>query len=166
MIGNNPEPIPKKVYVVVPHTSNMDFVLGMLVKTYLGITTNFLAKHSLFWWPVGWFARKLGLLPIDRTKKNGFINQAIALFDQKEKISIGVAAEGTRSHVDKLKSGFYHIARGANVPIILVTFDWANRQVIFSDPYYLSDDKEKEMKYIENYFAGVVGYHREKSFKI
>lgn len=162
--GNHPRQVPKKIYLVVPHTSNMDFPLGMLVKTSMKIENNFLAKHTLFRWPIKWFVEKLGFLPVDRTKQNGLINQLVEVFNNNSKVAIGMAPEGTRSKVNKLRSGFYHIALQANVPLILVTFDWGNKVVHFSDPYYVSDDKEKDMAFIENYFSGIEGYNSRKSF--
>ena len=164
--GNIPLAIDKKIYVVVPHTSNWDFVLGMLVKAATGIKVNFLAKHSLFWGPVGWFMRSLGFLPVNRNQKSDLITQLIEIFANNDRVSIGLAPEGTRSQVKKLKTGFYHIAHGASVPLILVTFDLTHKRAHFGDPYFVTDDKKADLAYVEQYFAGVVGFNKKNSFKV
>ena len=164
--GHNPNKVDKKLFIVMPHTSNMDFPLGMLVKTAMNIETNFLAKHTLFRWPIKWFLLRWGFVPVDRSKNNGLTAQMVTIFNSQEKIAFGVAPEGTRRNVAKLRTGFYHIARQANVPIILVTMDWKNKQVHFGEPYYLSSNKEMEIIKIENYYAGIHGFRKKRSFKM
>lgn len=161
--GDPSNEIKKKLYIVVPHTSNMDFFLGMLVKWAKGIKVNFLGKKSLFFPPLGWLLTYLGIVPVK--KNSNQIEEIIKLFKARDKMSYGLAPEGTRSRVNKLRSGFYHIAHGAQVPIIMVTFDFKNKVVTFREPYFVSDNKEKEMAYVQSYYEGVVGYHKKHSYK-
>jgi 1-acyl-sn-glycerol-3-phosphate acyltransferase len=161
--GDPSNEINKKLYIVVPHTSNMDFFLGMLVKWAKGIKVNFLGKKSLFFPPLGWFLTYLGIVPV---KKNGNqIDEIISIYQSRDKVAFGLAPEGTRSRVEQFKSGFYHIAHGAQVPVIMVTFDFGKKIVHFRKPYYVSDDKEKDMAFVQDYYEGVVGYHGKDSYR-
>lgn len=164
--GRIPNDVPKKLYLIVPHTSNFDFPLGLLVRSAYKVETNYIAKHTLFRFPFGWFFRWSGGIPVNRVSKSNFIEQMVEVYKSNDRVSIGIAPEGTRSHVDRLRTGFYHIATGANIPICLVTFDWANRRVHFADPYHLTEAKEEEIAKIESYYSGVIGFHRDKSFRI
>lgn len=164
IVGDPANDIKKKLYIVVPHTSNMDFFLGTLVKWTKGFNVNFLGKESLFFPPLGWIISYFGVVPVK--KGSNQIDQIIDLFNTREKLSYGLAPEGTRSKVEKLRTGFYYIAKGANVPVIMVTFDYGNKVVTFREPYFVSDDKEKDLAYIEEYYTGVVGYHKKGSFRV
>lgn len=161
--GDPSNEIKKKLYIVVPHTSNIDFFLGMLVKWAKGIKVNFLGKKSLFFPPLGWLLTYLGIVPVK--KKSNQIDEIIRLYKTRETMSFGLAPEGTRSRVEHLRTGFYHIAYGAQIPVIMVTFDFKNKVVTFREPYYVSDDKDKDMAYIQDYYEGVVGYHKKDSYR-
>lgn len=161
--GDSANDIKKKLYVVVPHTSNMDFFLGMLVRWAKDIKVNFLGKKSLFFPPLSWILTYYGIVPVK--KKSNQIEEIIELYNSREEMSYGLAPEGTRSRVEKFKTGFYHIAHGAKVPIIMVTFDFANKKVIFNAPYYVSDDKEKDVAYVQDYYEGIVGFYKKDSFR-
>ena len=161
--GDPSNEIKKKLYIVVPHTSNMDFFLGMLVKWAKGIKVNFLGKQSLFFPPLGWLLTYLGIVPVK--KKSNQIDEIIKLYKTRETMSFGLAPEGTRSRVEKLRTGFYHIAYGAQIPVIMVTFDFKNKVVTFREPYYVSEDKDKDMAYVQDYYQGVVGYHEKDSYR-
>lgn len=161
--GDPSNEIKKKLYIVVPHTSNMDFFLGMLIKSAEGIKVNFLGKKSLFFPPLGWLLSYWGIVPVK--KKSNQIEEIISIYNTRDKVAFGLAPEGTRSRVEQFKSGFYYIAHGAQVPVIMVTFDFKNKVVTFRDPYYVSDDKDKDMAYIQDYYEGVVGYHSKDSYR-
>jgi len=163
IVGDPANELKKKLYIVVPHTSNFDFFLGMLTKWATGIKVNFLGKQSLFFPPLGWILTYYGIVPVK--KNSNQIEEIIKLYNSREEMSYGLAPEGTRSRVEKFRTGFYHIAYGANVPIIMVTFDIGNKVVTFREPYYVSDDKEKEIAYIQDYYAGVVGFSKKKSYR-
>ena len=161
--GDPSNELKKKLYIVVPHTSSMDFFIGMLVKSAKGIKVNFLGKKGLFFPPLSWLLTYVGIVPVK--KNSNQIDEIINLFKSRDVMSYGLAPEGTRSRVDNLRSGFYHIAHGAQVPVIMVTFDFGNKIVTFREPYLVSDDKEKDMTYIQDYYKGVVGYRKKRSYR-
>jgi 1-acyl-sn-glycerol-3-phosphate acyltransferase len=162
--GIDPNKIKKKVYVVVAHTSNWDFLLGILTKGYMGLDVQYVAKSSLFKWPYGWFFRMFGGIPVDRSKSNNFVEAVAEAIKKYDKISVSVAPEGTRKKVDKLKSGFYYIAKAANVPIVPVKFDFKNKVVDFGNPFTTTDDSEKDLMYFNDYFKDTVGKIPENSY--
>ena len=113
-----PYPLPDKcVIAVVPHTSNWDFPIGLCIRLLLDEKIHFVAKDSLFSWPFGGIFRKLGGVPVDRSKNNNFVQAVAQIFEQRKYFHLTVAPEGTRSKVDKLKSGFYYIAIEAKVSL-------------------------------------------------
>jgi 1-acyl-sn-glycerol-3-phosphate acyltransferase len=157
------EAIPKKVYVVYPHTSNWDFLVGILVSRAMPITVNYVGKESLFRWPFGYLFKWLGGIPVNRSKKTNFVDQMIKLYDTYPVLAFAIAPEGTRKKVNKFKSGFYHIAHGAKIPIILVKFDFGNKVVDYSEPFYTSGDYKADLVKIIDHFRGTLGHTPENA---
>lgn len=155
---------PKCIVVVVPHTSNWDFPLGVSVRTLINEEIVFIAKRSLFYWPYGFIFRWLGGMPVDRSKSNNFVQSVAEMYQKRDNFKTVISPEGTRTKVDKLKSGFYYIAKTAQIPIVLCAFDWENKEVRFDQPYYTTDDKEKDFEYIYDFFDGIKGFTPENSF--
>jgi 1-acyl-sn-glycerol-3-phosphate acyltransferase len=155
--GVVPNHLKKKIYIVMPHTSNWDFILGILNKYALGLDVRYVAKHTLFRPPFGFLFRLTGGIPVDRTKKDNFVNQIVDFITNQEKISIAIAPEGTRKFTNKLKTGFYWIAYKSGLPLIFVKFDFGNKIVDYSLPFHATGDIESDMKLIEKHFIGVVG---------
>lgn len=164
IVGNIPHSLPKKLYVVIPHTSNWDFPAGILLKYGYKMDVGFIAKSSLFKWPYAWFFKALGGIPVNRKKALGFIDSVVTVIKQRETFSTAIAPEGTRGKVKRLKSGFYHIARLAEIPVVYVKFDWGNKIIDFAEPRPVLDSFEKEIEFIKEYFKDVVGRNPEKSF--
>ncbi len=162
--GPHPNVVKKKIIIVVPHTSGWDLSTGLVAKYGMGLNVKFVGKKSLFKGPKKYFFYMLGLLPIDRSKGKSAVDEIIKLFNSKEELTIGMAPEGTRKKVTKLKSGFYRIAKALDIPVIMVKFDYANKMISFSPPYFLTKTKLEDMAYIENYFRGVIGKVPEYSF--
>jgi 1-acyl-sn-glycerol-3-phosphate acyltransferase len=161
--GTYPSHIPKKIYAVYPHTSNWDFPLGILLKGAIPMGVKYIAKDSLFKWPYGWLFRKLGGIPVDRSKSTNFVDAMVDLYQRYDRLSFAIAPEGTRKKVDKFKSGFYYIAVKAKIPIILVKFDYKNKEVHFSDPFYPSGNYDEDLKLIIAHFRGTVGKNPEQA---
>lgn len=160
-----PYRLPEKcVIAVVPHTSNWDFPIGLCIRVLMDEKIHFVAKDSLFRWPLGKIFRKLGGVPVDRSQRNNFVQAVAEIFSQRKRFRLTVAPEGTRSKVDKLKSGFYYIAIEAGVPIILCAFDWGKGEVRFDQPFTPTGDKEADFEYIYKFFEGATGYNPKKSF--
>ncbi|MBK8518865.1 MAG: 1-acyl-sn-glycerol-3-phosphate acyltransferase [Saprospiraceae bacterium] len=159
--GPDPEVIPKKVYAVYPHTSNWDFLLGILIKFAIPINVNYVGKESLFKWPWAWLFRWLGGIPVDRKKSTNFVDGMVNLYKKYDRLAFAIAPEGTRKRVQKFKTGFYYIAHNANVPLIFVKFDFGNKLVAFSEPFYTTGVYADDIKLIINHFKGTIGENPE-----
>jgi len=151
----------KYVVVVIPHTSNWDFPLGLLVRSVLKENILYLGKASLFKFPFGILFRALGGYPVVRDKRTNFVDAVVQLLNSKEKMAVCIAPEGTRKKVDELKTGFYYMAHGANAPLILCKFDWGTKVVTFSKSFYTTGDYDKDFEQIKAYFKDAKGYHPE-----
>lgn len=120
---------PRMVLIGAPHTSNWDFVVGLAAAFSIRLGFSWVGKHVLFRPPFGWFFRWLGGIPVDRRASHGFVQQMVRAFEQRPQFLLAMAPEGTRKAVERFKTGFYHIAVGAEVPIVLVTIDNARKAV-------------------------------------
>jgi len=162
--GKLPE-LPKYVLIGAPHTSNRDFVLFLGLIFYLRANVKFMGKAELFRFPIGWFFRYCGGYPVDRKKSTGLVDQMVNAMNAEDKFILTIAPEGTRHHVTDWKRGFYHIAKGAGVPIAMVAVDGKNKTVrILKEPFYPTDDIEADMKAIKGNFEGVVGINPRRKY--
>jgi 1-acyl-sn-glycerol-3-phosphate acyltransferase len=162
--GNYSSLPPKVMYVIMPHTSNWDFPLGILIMNGYNLNLKWIAKDALFKFPHGFLFRWMGGIGVDRSKSNNFVDAAVATVSKYETLSLAIAPEGTRKKTDKLKSGFYWIAHKSNLPLLFVKFDWANRVVDFAQPFITTGNYEKDLKVLENHFKGVQGKIPEYGF--
>jgi 1-acyl-sn-glycerol-3-phosphate acyltransferase len=163
--GWDPHQLNKYVIIVIPHTSNWDFPLGLLVRRALNADFfKFVGKDSLFRFPFGGIFRALGGYPVDRSKRNNFVDSVVDIFEREDKFAMTIAPEGTRSKVDRLKTGFYYIAMGAKVPIVMCKFDYSVKEVDFREPFYPTGDLEADMVVIREYFQNAKGKHPKGSF--
>lgn len=158
------EAVKKCVVIAVPHTSWHDFYMGILLRSILKTKIGFIAKKELFKWPFGYMFRAMGGAPIDRTPGQDKVKAIANVFKDKEEFRITIAPEGTRKKVDKLKTGFYYIALEAQVPIIMVAFDFGKKQHRISKPLYPSGNIDQDMALIHDFFKGAVGKVPEYSF--
>lgn len=161
--GFRPHDIKKAIYIAAPHTSGWDFPLGLLVRSAWNLKINFVGKHSLFKPPWGFIFRALGGYPIDRSKRSNLTEQIVELFKDNERFAMAIAPEGTRQKVHTLKSGFYYIAKGAQVPIIMITINGAEKIVHFSEPRQPLNSWKEEEQYVLNYYKNVKGLKPENS---
>lgn len=150
-------------YVVIgaPHTSNWDFVLMMLVAFIKGLDVHWMGKDSLFPWPIKGFVRWLGGISIDRSKANNTVDQVIEYFNDNPNLAVIIPPEGTRSKADRWKTGFYHIAHGAQVPIVLAYIDAATKTVGIGPEYQTSGDIEKDLPEIQAFYKDKQGLKSE-----
>ncbi|WP_299121260.1 1-acyl-sn-glycerol-3-phosphate acyltransferase [uncultured Tenacibaculum sp.] len=155
--GSFPENLKKYVVIGAPHTSWKDFPIAILARNSWGVPINFIAKKSLFKPPFGFIFRWLGGRPVDRTKTSNKVDAIVAVFNKHDEFRLALSPEGTRQKVKSWKTGFYYIAKGANVPIIMFTFDFENKTVRVSEPYYTTDDMDKDFKHFYNYYRNVKG---------
>ncbi len=162
--GDFPGHLNKFVIIVVPHTSWVDFFLGLLIRRVWNEEINFIAKKSLFAFPFGYYFRWMGGTPIDRSKHNNVVSATVAIFEEKKKFRLTIAPEGTRKKVSGWKTGFYFIAKQANVPIVPIAFDFGKKLIKVGAPQYTSNNQETDFKNYETFFKGVKGYVAENSF--
>lgn len=152
---------PKLVIIAAPHTSNWDFVVGIATKQALGLRISWFGKDSLFRGPLGALLRYLGGMPVDRSRSNDVVGQVVAEFSQRDRMIIGLAPEGTRKRVERWRTGFYHIAHGAKVPILPVALNWGERAVQIGQPFVTTGDLDKDLPELRRHFAGIRGRRRE-----
>jgi 1-acyl-sn-glycerol-3-phosphate acyltransferase len=164
--GRFPDDVPKMVIAVGPHTSAWDVVVGLSVRHLAPIRhAYFLGKKELFDGPFGWFFRKIGGTPVDRFSKTGMVQQVAEKFHTHEYFRLAMSPEGTRKKVDKLRTGFYYIAKEANVPILLAGFDFKKREVTIGELVYPSNDEAADMKKIISFFAQFEGRVKENGLQ-
>ncbi len=159
------------VAVVYPHTSNWDFIVGILAKWAIGIPAHFWGKDSLFKVPVfGRWLRWVGGLPIDRRAAHGAVGQMVDTIAEHARAGrllwLGLAPEGTRKRTPGWRSGFYQVALGAGVPLGIVRLDWGRRELRFVDFLTLSGDEAADYARLQTLFADVQGYHADQGCPI
>ncbi|WP_299223261.1 1-acyl-sn-glycerol-3-phosphate acyltransferase [uncultured Aquimarina sp.] len=166
MIGDfDGDNIKKCVVIAVPHTSWHDFYIGLLIRQVAGVKISFMGKKELFKWPFGWYFRKVGGIALDRTPGQNKVEAIAKEFEKRDELRLTLAPEGTRKKVSSWKTGFYYIAQAANVPILMVAFDFGKKQVVVSPPFYPTDDIDKDLQSMYGFFKGVKGKIPEYSFE-
>lgn len=161
--GDFSKDVKKYVIIAAPHTSWIDFPIAILARMSSGIMINFVGKSSLFKGPFGFFFRALGGTPVDRNKSNNLVDAIIETFHQKEVFRLAFSPEGTRKKVTTWKTGFYYIAKGAKVPIVMATLDFENKKLKISEPYYITGDKNKDFAFFKDFYSDVKGKYPELS---
>lgn len=156
--------LPKFVLIGAPHTSNWDFLLFLGVIFSLRANVRFMGKAEMFRFPVGWFFRYCGGIPVDRKKSTGLVEQMVNVCNESEKFILVIAPEGTRHQVTEWKRGFYHIAKNAEVPIVMAVVDGRHKTVRIGQVFHPTDDMEADMKTIKEFFEGVVGIHPRRKY--
>jgi 1-acyl-sn-glycerol-3-phosphate acyltransferase len=151
----------KAVVIVAPHTANRDFPIGLGADYLMNPRGQFLGKKELFDGAFGWVFRSLGGIPVDRSKKNNFVDEVKRVFDEHEELFLVIAPEGTRSRTTRWKTGFYHMAKGANVPIALAYIDYGKRECGVGKVLHPSGDMEKDFSIIEDFYRSVTAHHPE-----
>jgi 1-acyl-sn-glycerol-3-phosphate acyltransferase len=157
--GNLPD-TPKFVIIAAPHTSNWDFPVGMSAKLALGLAAVWVGKHTLFRGAFGALLRSLGGVPVDRSANNDIVQQIVAEFGRRPAMVFALAPEGTRKKVERWKTGFYHIARGAEVPIVPVVLDWGLHSIRILPPFTPTGDAEGDIARLRGLYDGVRGRNR------
>ena len=163
LIGSLPD-LDQYVLIIAPHTSNWDFVLGLLVRQLIGTRIHFVAKDSLFMPPFGWYFRWLGGSPIDRSRSRDTVRAVAKIFSERKTFRLALSPEGTRKKVATWKTGFYYIAIAAHVPIVMVAFDFGKKKVKISEPVSPSGDREADFKSYMDFYRGVLGKVPENGF--
>ena len=157
-------PTYKKYLIIVgPHTSAIDVPIGVAARAIIGIEAKFLVKQEIF--ESGWkyLFKQFGAVPVDRSKHSNVVDATIELYNSKEEFILALAPEGTRAHVENLKSGFFHIAKGAKIPVVCAALDFENKRIVVDEPVSVEgktwEQAEPEFK---SFFKQFKGKHPEK----
>ena len=154
VVGEFPD-LRKFVIIVAPHTSNWDFVAGLFCDLALDLDAVWLAKHTIFVGPFGSWLKSLGGIPVVRSASHNVVSQVAAEFARRDRMILAIAPEGTRSKVEAWKSGYWHIARAAGVPIVPVGLDFARRAAVIGPLRATTDSIEADEAVFKEFFAGV-----------
>jgi 1-acyl-sn-glycerol-3-phosphate acyltransferase len=154
--------LPKKfVAILAPHTSNWDliFILGVIFA--IGLKVNWFGKKEAFRWPLGGLLRRLGGIPIERSTRQNMVQQTVKLMRSREQVIVGMTPEGTRANTAYWKTGFYHIAHQAEVPIAFAFLDYDRKVGGIGPLMATTGDIEEDFKEIRGYYKGVIAKYPE-----
>lgn len=150
------------VVIVAPHTSNWDFLVLLAAKWALMLDVRWMGKDALFKPPLGWFMRAIGGMAIERDATNNVVDRSVRAFGERRQLVLVLAPEGTRKRVEHWKTGFWHIAHGAGVPIVCVALDYARHTIRLGPEFSAAgDDVAGGIATIRASFAGVTGRNPE-----
>lgn len=152
---------PRGVIIVYPHTSNWDFIIGMLFRIGHGLPANWIGKAEMFPQPFAGVLKRLGGIPVDRRRATGFLDALLEEFRRRDWIWVAIAPEGTRSRADHLKSGFYQLAVAAGVPVALGYIDYSSRTVGIDTYLRMSGERDADLARIRDFYADKRGRRPE-----
>lgn len=150
------------VVIAAPHTSNWDFLYSLAVFFKLNIPVKFLAKKELFKWPLTPILNYVGGIPVERSKNHNLVDNITNMFQQQQKLMLMIPAEGTRSYVKKWKTGFYHVALTAKVPVLLGYLDYEKKIAGFGPLLYMTGNGVEDAKAIKDFYRNIKGRFPEK----
>jgi 1-acyl-sn-glycerol-3-phosphate acyltransferase len=159
VVGTLPD-LPKLVVIAAPHSSNWDGIWGFAAKLALGLEIRVLGKAQLFWWPLGPLLRKLGVIPVDRSRSQGTVEQAVELIRNSPRIWYTLAPEGTRKRVERWKTGFWKIAHGAGVPILPAYFHYPEKTIGLGPLFTTGEDMEADILALREWYRPWRGRNR------
>jgi 1-acyl-sn-glycerol-3-phosphate acyltransferase len=162
LVGDLPE-TPKFLVICTPHTSNWDLPALLMLSWVMRIKGWWFAKHTVFWPPLGWMLRAWGGVPVDRSRHHSLVAQATHLFETNDAFVLGIAPEGTRSRIDCWRSGFYHIALSAKVPVVAAFLDFPSKSGGVAGTVHLTGDANADMDAIRALYAPFTGRNPELS---
>lgn len=169
--GSYPKGLKKCVMIAAPHTSNWDLLFARAAFYILDVPVRYTIKKEIMKFPLGPVLRSLGAIPIDRSRKNkvskrnSVVDSMIELFNEREELVIMIAPEGTRKYVPKWKTGFYHVAVGANVPILLGFLDYKNKRAGIGPAIYPSGNLEEDLKTIMDFYRPIKGKYPDQGIR-
>jgi len=160
IVGTIPD-LPKFVLIVAPHTSNWDFPVGLMARGAIGFRAEFLGKDTLFRPPLGWIMRWLGGHPVNRRHPQGVVGAIIGTIRSRSAFLLALAPEGTRRRVERWRTGFYHVALGAGIPIVPVAFDFGRREIVLHEAFWPTSDEPADLAALGEVYRGVTGRRPE-----
>lgn len=152
--------VPKLVLIGAPHSSNWDGIWGFAALLAMDLDLRVLGKKELFWGPMAWLMRLLRVIPIDRKAPGGFVAQSIDTMNAAGQLWIGLAPEGTRKQVKDWKNGFWKLARGADVPVVMAYFHYPDKVIGIGPTLNMSADAEADMARIRQWYRPWMGKNR------
>lgn len=152
IVGKLPN-VTHAVVIGVPHTSNYEGLIMLGSMFSMGLRLNIMAKDSLFKFPYGGLLRWIGLVAIDRSKANNVVEATALTLKEADRLWICMAPEGTRKGADEWKSGFWHIAKIAGVPILPVKFSYGDRTFYIGEPFFPGDDPKADLQTMIELYA-------------
>lgn len=150
----------KSVLMMAPHTSVMDFIIGLSAMKYYDLHANTIIKKEFFFFPLKGLLKKLGGIPVDRKHVRNFVEYAANVIKERERITLIICPEGTRKRTEKWKRGFYQIAMEAEVPISLGYIDYHTRTCGIMSIFQPTGDYEKDLAEIQKQYYGLEGYRK------
>jgi 1-acyl-sn-glycerol-3-phosphate acyltransferase len=163
-------PGPRGIAIVYPHTSNWDFVIGLLAKWAIGLPIRWVGKESLFRGftgaTLGRLMRAWGGRPVDRQQASGAVEQLAALMQSEPWFWLGLSPEGTRRKTDRLRSGFYHLALKLDLPVGLAYIDYGSHEVGVAEFVKMSGDQARDLELLRRFYADKVARYPEKASTI
>jgi 1-acyl-sn-glycerol-3-phosphate acyltransferase len=145
------------VMLALPHTTNLDGLLLVLVTRSIGLPASWMVKDLWVKPPMGWLTKRVGAVPVDRRKSNGMVGQMVERFDELDTFQLLIPPEGTRGLTEHWKSGFYRIAVAADVPVVPTYLDYQNRRGGFGPPIMMTGERSVDMDAIREYYDGLGG---------
>lgn len=162
LVGTAPD-VPRCVIIFAPHTSNWDFPLLLAVRFAFNRRVTYLAKSTLFRFPIARLLRATGALAVERSERHALVEQLVSELGRRDELWLAMSPEGTRAWTDHWKSGFYHIAREARVPLLLAFIDARARECGLGELLELSGDVERDMELLRAFYSGKQGIVPERA---
>ena len=161
-------PLDQSKYIMIgaPHTSNWDFVIGYLMMTAIGLKLSWVGKHTLFRKPYGWFLRWIGGIPVNRELSTKFVDQVVQKFNSLDHLIVVMSPEGTRKKTEGWRTGFYYMAKGAEVPVLAGFLDYPNKVGGIGKVIQLTGDMETDIQKFQEFYSGITGKYPEKMTEI
>jgi 1-acyl-sn-glycerol-3-phosphate acyltransferase len=165
LVGTPPD-VKRCVIIFAPHTSNWDFPLLLGVRFAFGKPVAYLAKDSLFRFPFAGLLRATGAIPVERTERHALVRTLTEAFRQRRELWLAMSPEGTRARTDHWKSGFYHVAREAGVPLLLAFIDASKKECGLGELMMVSGDVEVDLARLRAYYSEKIGVRPERASDI
>jgi 1-acyl-sn-glycerol-3-phosphate acyltransferase len=164
--GPIPTDVDKYIFSAVPHTSNWDFVLGYTAIQAYDLDVRVFAKDAFFFFPLNYLCKWLNVWPVNRRESTNMVDYLVSQYQQNDKLACLITPEGTRSYRERLKSGYYHVAKNADVPIVVAVPNYDEKVVYLQPPRKVLDSFEEDQKFIVELSLRIgKGKHPERAIK-
>ncbi len=155
--GELPREQKKLLMVFLPHTSNWDFFIGLMFMIAEGVQIRIFAKDQFYFFPLTYCYKALNIVPIKRDESTNFVQQAAQSYASRDELWSIITPEGTRSRVQQLRSGYYYLAKEANVPILLIGPDFKNKKFVIGPFRHVEDSFEADVVLLHEFSKSMHG---------